>query len=395
MVKNRNFVVTCLQHWDVELGCNAIDIAIEISKNNRVLFLNTPIDYLSYLKGDPIKYRQQVIHREKPPLRQINDNLWLLDCPFKALPLNKLKINSIFDWANKYNNRKIAGHILRETQKLGMDRLILFCDNDVYRSFYMKEMLQPDIMIYYRRDNLGNVAYWKKQVKRLEPLLCAKSDLVVANSDELAEAVKPYHPNTYGIGQGLNLESYDANKKYPVPTDIAAIKRPVIGYTGWITSLRLDADLIYSVASQRPQYSFVLVGAEDDVFRKHPVHTLDNVHFLGNKNPSEVPDYIASFNVCFNPQLINETTIGNNPRKIDEYLALGKPTVATKTKTMSIFEECVRNCLMAEEYVHALDDALNNDSDEKRAKRIALANSHSWENNVAKIYEHINRVSGG
>ena len=392
MIRNRNFVVTSLQHWDVELGCNARDIAIEISKNNRVLFLNTPVDYLTYLKGDAIEYRRQVVRKEKPPLRQLSDSLWILDCPFKALPLNKLKMNSVFDWVNKYNNRKISELILQETQKLGMDRLILFCDNDVYRSFYLKEMLQPDIMVYYRRDNLENVAYWRKQVKRLEPLLCAKSDLVVANSDELADAVKPYNANTHGVGQGLNLENYDIHKKYPLPADMAGIKRPVIGYTGWITSLRLDADLIYNIARQRPQYSFIMVGAEDDAFRKHRLHTLGNVHFLGNKNPSEVADYIASFDVCFNPQLINETTIGNYPRKIDEYLALGKPTVATKTRTMSIFDECVRNCLTAEEYLQAIDDAVQNDSDEKRNKRVAFAKSHSWENNVGKIYQHISLI---
>lgn len=392
MIKNRNFVITCLQHWDVELGCNAKDIAIEISKNNRVLFLNTPVDYLTYRKGDTIEYRRQVVRKEKPPLRQISNSLWVLDCPFRALPINKLKITCVFDLANKYNNKKIADHILKTTKQLRMDRPILFCDNDVYRSFYMKEMLRPDVTVYYRRDNLENVAYWRKQVKRLEPRLCAKSDLVVANSDELADAVKPYNPNTHGIGQGLNLESYDINKEYAIPSDVVDIKRPIVGYTGWITSLRLDADLIYDVARQRPQYSFVMVGAEDDIFRKHKLHTLSNVYFLGNKNPSEVPNYIASFDVCFNPQLINETTIGNYPRKIDEYLALGKPTVATKTKTMSIFEECVSNCITVEEYINAVDDAVNNDGDENRKKRVALAHSHSWKNNVNKIYDYIDLI---
>ena len=40
-----------------------------------------------------------------------------------------------------------------------------------------------------------------------------------------------------------------------------------------------------------------------------------------------------------NPQLLNEVTIGNYPRKIDEYLAMGKPTVATKTEGMSVFAD--------------------------------------------------------
>lgn len=389
MIKNRNFIITCLQHWDVPLGCNAKDIALEMSKNNRVIFVNTPVDYLTQYKGDSLEYRQQVLRKEKPALRQINKNLWTLDCPFKVLPLNKLKVNAIFDKTNRFNNRKIADHIEKNARELGMSDLIVFCDNDVYRSFYLKEILHPDMMVYYRRDNLANVDYWKKQASRLEPLLCAKSDLVVANSEELAAAVRQYNPNTHDVGQGLDLDSYNIANKYVVPEDMIGIKKPVIGYAGWITSLRLDADLIYEMAHRRPEYSFVLVGAEDDFFRTHRLHTLNNVHFLGNKKPENVPDYIAAFDVCMNPQLINETTMGNYPRKIDEYLALGKPTIATKTGTMAIFEECVSNCIGAEEYINAVDDAVNNDSEEKRKKRIALANSHSWENNVERIYNCI------
>jgi len=36
------------------------------------------------------------------------------------------------------------------------------------------------------------------------------------------------------------------------------IPRPIIGYVGWITDRRLDANLIYEVAKQCPSYSFVM-----------------------------------------------------------------------------------------------------------------------------------------
>lgn len=45
---------------------------------------------------------------------------------------------------------------------------------------------------------------------------------------------------------------------------------------------------------------------------------------------------MSHFDVCMNPQLVNEITIGNYPRKVDEYLALGKPVIATKTLTMDL-----------------------------------------------------------
>ena len=36
MIKGRNFIITSLQSWDVNIGSNAIDIAKTISKDNRV-----------------------------------------------------------------------------------------------------------------------------------------------------------------------------------------------------------------------------------------------------------------------------------------------------------------------------------------------------------------------
>jgi glycosyltransferase involved in cell wall biosynthesis len=388
MIVCRNFVFTGLLPWDVSLGSNAKDIAMEVSKHNKVLFVNTPLSFLEH--ADASDYRQQALKGQQPLLRQVNDNLLLLDCPFRVLPANQIGSRLLFDTVNRYNNRKIA-RLIRETlRRHGMnDRVILFCDNDVYRSFYLKDMLHPRITVYYRRDNLCDVNYWKKHVLRLEPALCAKSDLIVANSEELAAAVRLYNSNAHDVGQGLDLESYDTGNRYTVPQDIASIRKPLVGYVGWITSLRLDAELIYRIAAQRPQYSFVLVGGEDEHFSAHRLHSLDNVHFTGKKSPPEIPHYVAAFDVCINPQLVNEVTNGNYPRKIDEYLALGKPVVATKTKTMSIFETCVANCSGADEYLVALDDALHNDNEEKRAKRIALARSHSWENNVRRIYERI------
>ena len=91
-----------------------------------------------------------------------------------------------------------------------------------------------------------------------------------------------------------------------------------------------------------------------------------------------------------NPQLVNEITIGNYPRKIDEYLALGKPVIATKTLTMEIFTDYVWNCLGADEYIQAISEALIPTSSDIIEKRIEFAHTHTWENSINKLYSHIN-----
>lgn len=78
-----------------------------------------------------------------------------------------------------------------------------------------------------------------------------------------------------------------------MPKDLESIPYPVVGYIGWITSRRLDADLLYQIAQECSDINYVLVGKEDDLFKGHKLHTLKNVFFLGEKQQTQVPAYIA------------------------------------------------------------------------------------------------------
>ncbi|RHJ90403.1 glycosyltransferase [Parabacteroides bouchesdurhonensis] len=392
MIKGKNFVFTGLQPWDISIGSNAKDIALEISKQNKVLYINTPLDKKTYQSKEntpEITRRKNVIKKKLPILRQINLNLWVLDFPFTIWPINFLPDGMLFDLANKYNSIRMYSFAKKILKKLHFDNYILFIDNDIYRSFYANEILSPVFSIYYRRDNLVS-SYWQKHAPRLEPILSKKCNIVVVNSIQLSESILPYNPKCYDIGQGLDLSKYDYRTKYPKPKDMLNISQPTIGYVGWITSRRLDADLIFEVAKKCRQMSFILVGGEDKYFKNHKLHTLSNVYFLGEKKQEEIPAYVAHFDICMNPQQINQITIGNYPRKIDEYLALGKPVIATKTKAMAMFDKYVWNCTSVDEYIHAIHEALQTNSQELIQKRINFAHTHTWTNSVNQLYSHIN-----
>ncbi|MBV5344020.1 glycosyltransferase family 1 protein, partial [bacterium] len=76
--------------------------------------------------------------------------------------------------------------------------------------------------------------------------------------------------------------------------------KPRIGYIGDITSLRLDADLIYELAKSKPDYSFVMIGRADKLFESHAMNELKNVHFLGSIAKKMVPTYMSALQVCLN-----------------------------------------------------------------------------------------------
>lgn len=392
IMSGRNIVIVGQQPWDTEIGSNCKDIALEFSKHNRVVYVNSPLDRNTVLKSPKegkIQKRLNVIAGKEKGLNVVLPNFWVLYPDVILESINWLPDSFLYTYLNKQNNKRFAKSIKNSLQQLGFNNFLLFNDNDIFRSFYLKELLQPELSIYYSRDNMLAVDYWQKHGRKLEPALIAKSDVCVANSSYLASYCKKYNPHSYFVGQGCDFVIPAAEQKISLPQALANIKKPIIGYVGALVNLRLDIDILAHISNERKDWSVVLVGPEDDAFKASVLHQLPNVHFLGPKSPTELTSYISHFDVCLNPQLVNPMTIGNYPRKIDEYLALGKPVVATQTEAMEIFKDYTYLANTPADYVQLIDRALQEDKPELRVKRQAFAATHTWENSVQQIYAAI------
>ena len=392
LITGRDIVIVGQQPWDTEIGSNCKNIAAEMSKHNRVLYVNSPLDRITKhkLKSDPkVQRRIRVIKGEEDGLVLLQDNLWNLYPDRLIESINWIKSQYIFEILNKLNNRSFALSIMKAIRKLGFRDVILFNDNDIFRSFYLKEFLKPAVSVYYSRDYMLAVDYWKRHGEKLEYKLIMKSDVCTANSTYLANYCARYNPMSYYVGQGCELEMFTKAGETTKPIDLQTIPKPIIGYVGALQSLRLSIETIEHIAKSHPEWSVVLVGPEDDDFKKSTLHSLDNIHFLGSREPSHLPAYINAFDVCINPQIVSQVTIGNYPRKIDEYLAVGKPVVATETEAMQIFNEHTYLAATKEDYVTLIEKALLEDNPDLQAGRRLFASSHTWENSVADIYKAI------
>lgn len=395
IIKGRDIIIVGQQPWDVSIGSNCKNIALELSKHNRVLYVNSALDRITLLRGrnqEHIVKRLKVIKGKATGLVSVGTDLWTLYPDVLIESVNWINSHQIFNYLNKRNNRLFAKSILKAVSLLNFENFILFNDNDMFKSFYLQEFLKPSVSIYYSRDFMLAVDYWKKHGESLEPQLIQKSDLCVANSTYLRDYCKEYNVNSFYIGQGCELDIFRASADYQIVPEIQQMRGAKIGYVGALQSIRLDIELIAHIATQQPEWNIILVGPEDDVFKQSILHQISNVHFLGSQKPEELPRFISAFDVCINPQLVNQVTIGNYPRKIDEYLAMGKPVVATLTQAVSVFEDTVYLAESKEDFARSIQRALEEDDSDKVAQRIALAHSHSWENSVGELYKAINQT---
>lgn len=391
MIRNRHIIVVGLQPWDIEIGSNCKNMALELSRHNKVLYVNRALDRITALRSRndaKTQRRKSSLKGETTDIQVVNSSLFTLDPRTVLESINKVPFPFLFDLLNRINNKRLAREIDDAAARLGFRDPVLFIDNDFFRAFYLPELLNGVTeTIYYIRDNLTSQPYFKRHGARLEKQLMRKATMVAANSAYLARYARQYNAHSYDIGQGCDFGPESAPK--PLPEDLQRIPAPLIGYVGALISSRLDVTLIEQIAQAKPGYSFVLVGPEDDTFKASPLHRLPNVHFLGSKPASQLGDYISRFDVCLNPQAVNEMTIGNYPRKIDEYLYFGKPVVATDTEAMRMFADYVYLCNGAASYQQGIDAALGEQRHENGmgTKRKNFALSHTWENCIAALGE--------
>lgn len=392
MITGQDIVVVGLQPWDISIGSNCKNIATELAKQNRVLYINPSLDRSTFFKGrndDKVQFRVDVMKGRKDGLVRITENLWCLYPKQMIESINWIQFKGIHDILNKRNNRKVASDIRGAMNRIGMRRIILFNDQNMVRCFYMKEFLNPDVIIYYIRDNLSTIPYFQKHAMQMEEQLIRQADVVATNSEFLANYARAFNPNAKMVGQGCDFSMYCEPENIETAEELNSIKGPIIGYTGFLTSVRLDIELLENLARRNQQWSLVLVGPEDDSFKKSELHQMPNVHFLGNKAPETLPSYIKGFDVAINPQAMNEVTMGNYPRKIDEYLAVGKPVVATHTPFMDYFKEYTYLAKSLEDYEQKITKAIiENDAIKEKARR-NFALTHTWDENVKAISELI------
>jgi teichuronic acid biosynthesis glycosyltransferase TuaH len=384
-IKNRDIVLFSFQPWNSDIAFNFKDMAYEFARYNRVLFIDRARDRNTVLKTFLSGKSLPAIARDN--LEIVQDNFWILH-PKSVLESGNWSPNyKIFDFFNRINNKRLALEIKEAIRELGFKNSLLINDNDFYRGLYLKSLLPVRECIFYIRDFLTIQPFYEKFGPRCEMEMFQKSDLVVANSAYLADYAGQWNPSSVDIGQGCNLDEFIV-EDLPEPEDLKDIPRPITGYCGAISSWRLDEDLLLHIADSLPGMNLVLVGPADEKFEQSALHDRKNVFFLGGKKPEETAAYIRHFTICINPQLVNQLTVGNYPRKIDEYLASGKPVVATATQAMEMFRQHTFLCSSKEEYVSCIRKLLQEPeffSEENKNIRREFALTHSWENSVGKI----------
>ena len=101
MIKDRDIIVISIQHMDHDLWGTPQEIASEFAKNNRVLYVNTPIyrsTLLTQRNNKIVKKRMKVLLGKEKPLQEFKKNFWSLNPRMVLESINWINSKSVFDF---------------------------------------------------------------------------------------------------------------------------------------------------------------------------------------------------------------------------------------------------------------------------------------------------------
>jgi teichuronic acid biosynthesis glycosyltransferase TuaH len=234
----------------------------------------------------------------------------------------------------------------------------------------------------------SSYASMKDRMRRNYKIVTQTADVIFTVASEL-QKVFDNQPNVYWIPNGVDLTHYQT-KHILINRDIADIPRPIIGYIGVIQE-RVDLDLIKYLAKKNPTKSFVLVGPVWRDTDKQELRDIPNIYMLGYKSYKEAPSYIQQFDIALIPHRKSEFVTSTNPMKMYEYLACGKPVIATKHAGADMLKKFVYIAKDNADFDQKIDRALEEDSEEKRKKRKEVVADFSWDRTVKQMLDLIEK----
>jgi glycosyltransferase involved in cell wall biosynthesis len=193
---------------------------------------------------------------------------------------------------------------------------------------------------YYARDDWAampsrvhqRAAYLEayESIRERKVRVAAVSETLLHRIAPTAEAVVV--PN--GVSEGVALPERGE------PYTLTDMPHPRIAYAGTIDS-RLDAHVVARIAAAYPEGSVVLAGPAGNGHEIEQLTALRNVHHIGYLDQASLAAMLQHVDVAVMPHRRSELTEAMSPLKIMDYLAAGRPVVATELAPVGNYDNRV------------------------------------------------------
>jgi len=245
-------------------------------------------------------------------------------------------------------------------------------------------------IVYDSMDQLSGFSNVTPQMLEPEIELIRKSNLVLTTSHLLLNEKSQLNSNCLLVPNGTDFDHFNYLPE-DLPEELLDLQKPIIGYYGAISDW-LDTELIYDIASAKPNWSFVLLGRIENADVAQ-IREMRNVYLLGERPYELLPRYLHQFDTCIIPFKKIQLTEATNPVKLFEFLSAGKSVVATDLDELRYYQEYVRLASSPESWLAAIELALDDYLPSQVEKRQSFARQNTWNERILIIEDAIQAIA--
>lgn len=369
--------------WDNPFWTNKQHMAKTFEENgHRVIY----IDSLGLRKPTATnKDFSRILKRFKSlilPYSHVSNQIWRVS-PF-ILPFHNNKTVSFF---NKWFLFLVVRFL---SYSLNFNKVVVWTYSPVTDDIV--DLFNKRLLIYHCVDDLrASPGIDAQMIERRENNLVKKSNFVFTTSQALYDRLLPFNDKTYYLNNVCDYKHFSkaSIEKFEEPTDLIGIKKPKILFIGALSSYKIDFELIAYVAQSKPDWEWILIG---EIGEGEPLTNIDllknleNIHFLGPKNYSELPKYLQYSDVAVIPARINQYTDSMFPMKFFEYLSAGKQVVSTDLISLHGYLDIYFNSASNQEFLQNLENILDNGIHKNKDKILDTCLNQTWQR---RYYEMI------
>lgn len=224
--------------------------------------------------------------------------------------------------------------------------------------------------------------------------LCKLVDVVFTTAPRLQADLEPLNSRTYFFGNVADVQHFSAamEKGHAPPADLPQVHGALILFIGAIDAYKLDLDMLKTLASTTPYWTYVLIGPVAETDPSTDVRTLQdlsNVHFLGTRDYQDLPNYLACADIALLPLQLNDYTEHMYPMKFFEYLASGTPVVGTAIPSLLDQRDVALLCdSNAESFRAAIECVLNGGGPDLEL-RLERARQNTYYKRTTEMLKHL------